>query len=200
MGTPGPRASSHAGNGRRSQGTSAVLEEAGGELRVPRTGCIPLRVHQSEPGACPGPNPVTVQVPEPAPRTVTSPAPCSVTSSAPQRRSQSPPWLWGGSGQSSSLHPEIRRVRGTGFGSRTVAQLSRWGLQGGWDMLARIPNCQQPLSTHLSACCSPGLCRDPRSLFLLNPSHSGQSGTALGPAYPQFLLGQHSTTLSLSPA
>lgn len=102
--------------------------------RAPGMGCILPGVHQGEPGACSGPNPVTMQVPEPAPWAVTSqpPAlsppsplgyhllpPCSVTSPAPQRRPQSLPWLWGRFGQSSFLHPEIRKVRGTGFGSRT---------------------------------------------------------------------------------
>lgn len=157
-------------------------------------------IDQREPGAYPVPNPVTLQIPERAPRAVTSPVPalspprsllCHLPS--PQSRPQSLPWLWGGFGQSSFLHPEIRRVRGTGFGSRTWHSCHSGAYRG---HTGRISSCQQPLNTHLGACCSSGWCRDPKSHFLLNPGCAGRSGTALGPTHPQFLLGQHSTSLS----
>lgn len=80
-------------------------------------------------------------------------------------------------------------AQGLAAGRGTAVTL---GLAGCMGPAGRISACQQPLSTHLSACCSPGLCRDPKSLFLLNPGCSGQSGPALGPTHPQFLLGQQS--------
>lgn len=141
MGTPGPCASSHAGNSRRSPGHLGGV--GGGWWGAegpgpPGWAASPRGYIRVSPGLVLAPTLSLCRYQNQRPRLSPLSAPCSVTSQPP---ALSPPLLCHLSAPrsvtspalsppqppsavpspcpGSFLHPEIRRVRGTGFGSRT---------------------------------------------------------------------------------